>query len=105
MLEHPQQPNMSSWEDSNMIKPPSLSPWSSVNKPHTNGPNPARVVSDIVENAAVKASATGILSSNPRIQAAQSEWERKSQGKLHIQQKYSSDMNQDSLQDHLGHLH
>ncbi|CAJ0541255.1 Ff.00g079590.m01.CDS01 [Fusarium sp. VM40] len=71
---------MSSRDDSNMIKPPSFSPWSSVNKPQTNGPNPARVVSDIIENAAVKASAAGILSSNPRIQAAQSEWERKSQG-------------------------
>ncbi|WZH42976.1 uncharacterized protein QYS62_003975 [Fusarium acuminatum] len=71
---------MSSREDSNKIKPPSFSPWTSVNKPQTNGPNPARIVSDIMENAAVKASVAGILSSNPRIQAAQSEWERKSQG-------------------------
>ncbi|SPJ82512.1 uncharacterized protein FTOL_09917 [Fusarium torulosum] len=71
---------MSSREESNKIKPPSFSPWSSVNKPKTNGPKPARIVSNIMENAAVKASAAGILSSNPRIQAAQSEWERRSQG-------------------------
>ncbi|KAM0340844.1 hypothetical protein ACHAPU_010260 [Fusarium lateritium] len=57
------------------MKDTSFSPWASVNRPE-----PARVVSDIMENAAVKASAAGILSGNPRIQAAQSEWERKSQG-------------------------
>jgi hypothetical protein len=85
MIEHSQQPNMSSREDSKKIKPTSFSSWSSVNKPKTNGPEPARIISDIMENAAVKASAAGILSSNPRIQAAQSEWERRSQGKLHMQ--------------------
>ncbi|KAF5668108.1 hypothetical protein FHETE_5374 [Fusarium heterosporum] len=57
------------------MKDTSYSPWASINRPE-----PARIVSDIIENAAVKASAAGILSSNPRIQAAQSEWERKGQG-------------------------
>ncbi|KAM0293230.1 hypothetical protein ACHAO9_001951 [Fusarium lateritium] len=71
---------MSSREDPKKIKPTSYSPWNSVNRPKTNGPEPTRIVSDIMENAAVKASAAGILSSNPRIQAAQSEWERRSQG-------------------------
>ncbi|KAJ4251936.1 hypothetical protein NW762_011236 [Fusarium torreyae] len=76
---------MSSSEDTNKIKRTSFSPWSSVNRAKagpmkSSGPEPARIVSDIVENAAVKASAAGSLSTNPKIQAAQLEWERRSQG-------------------------
>ncbi|KAF4970849.1 hypothetical protein FSARC_2215 [Fusarium sarcochroum] len=84
MLEESKLRMMSSSEDTNKIKRTSFSPWSSVNKPKpkpmkSSGPEPARIVSDIVENAAVKASAAGSLSTNPKIQAAQMEWERRRQ--------------------------
>ncbi|KAF9771547.1 hypothetical protein IL306_010810 [Fusarium sp. DS 682] len=64
--------------DPSMIKRSTFVPWNPANKANT-GPEPSRIVSDIIGSAAVKASAVGFLSNNPRIQAAQSEWERKSQ--------------------------
>ncbi|KAG4277272.1 hypothetical protein FPRO04_07569 [Fusarium proliferatum] len=67
---------MSSNADPTIVKSTGFKPWNSV-KANVNIPEPSRIVSDIVGSAAVKASAAGILSSNPRIQAAQSEWERR----------------------------
>ncbi|KAF4336470.1 hypothetical protein FBEOM_9678 [Fusarium beomiforme] len=64
--------------DPSMIKRSTFVPWNPINKVNP-GPEPSRIVSDIIGSAAVKASAVGFLSNNPRIQAAQSEWERKSQ--------------------------
>ncbi|KAF5719233.1 hypothetical protein FGLOB1_1254 [Fusarium globosum] len=66
---------MSSNADPTIVKSTGFKPWNSV-KASVNIPE-SRIVSDIVGSAAVKASAAGILSSNPRIQAAQSEWERR----------------------------
>ncbi|KAG7410668.1 hypothetical protein Forpe1208_v009853 [Fusarium oxysporum f. sp. rapae] len=68
---------MSGSEDPSMIKNTSFIPWNPALKANVNIPEPSRIISDIVGSAAVKASAAGILSSNPRIQAAQSEWERR----------------------------
>ncbi|RKL48000.1 hypothetical protein BFJ70_g2363 [Fusarium oxysporum] len=62
-------------EDPSMTKNTGFIPWNPALKANVNIPEPSRIVSDIVGSAAVKASAAGILSSNPRIQAAQSEWE------------------------------
>lgn len=81
------QPNMASQEDptANKIKRTSFSPWSSgimgsrpgaVPKGHAQVPEPSRIVSDILEGAAVKASAAGGLANNAKIQALQKEWER-----------------------------
>ncbi|KAI1013933.1 hypothetical protein LB504_008922 [Fusarium proliferatum] len=67
---------MSGNADPTIVKSTGFKPWNSV-KANVNVPEPSRIVSDIVGSAAVKASAAGILSSNPRIQAAQSEWERR----------------------------
>ncbi|KAL5613191.1 hypothetical protein FOVSG1_002254 [Fusarium oxysporum f. sp. vasinfectum] len=64
-------------EDPSMTKNTGFIPWNPALKANVNIPEPSRIVSDIVGSAAVKASAAGILSSNPRIQAAQSEWERR----------------------------
>lgn len=80
MLEGSNSPMMSSGEPSKS-KGPSYSPWMAINKPkESTNPEPSRIVSDIVDNTAPKASSVGILASNPRIQAAQSEWERKLEG-------------------------
>lgn len=65
---------MSSNEDTSMKQNTGFIPWNSAK---VNAPEPSRIVSDIIGSAAVKASAASILSSNPRIQAAQSEWERR----------------------------
>jgi hypothetical protein len=70
-------PTMSGSDDPSMIKSTSFIPWNPALKANVNIPEPSRIVSNIAGNAAVKASAAGILSSNPRIQAAQSEWERR----------------------------
>ncbi|KAJ4321283.1 hypothetical protein N0V84_005417 [Fusarium piperis] len=81
------QPNMASQEDpaANKIRRTSFSPWSSgimgsrpgaVPKSQAQGPEPSRIVSDILEGAAVKASVAGGLASNAKIQALQKEWER-----------------------------
>ncbi|KAF5670816.1 hypothetical protein FDENT_11137 [Fusarium denticulatum] len=61
-------------EDPSMKQNTGFIPWNSAK---VNTLEPSRIVSDIIGSAAVKASAASILSSNPRIQAAQSEWERR----------------------------
>ncbi|KAF4975693.1 hypothetical protein FZEAL_7548 [Fusarium zealandicum] len=76
---------MSSHEDPSpaKIKRSTFSPWSSgvmSSKPpkkDVRGPEPARVVSDILEGAAVKPSAAaGGLANSAKIMALQKEWER-----------------------------
>ncbi|GKU02079.1 unnamed protein product [Fusarium langsethiae] len=56
--------------------------WAAVNKPKEFDPEPGRVVSDIDGDMALKTSAarlSSLLASNPKIKAAQSEWEKKNQ--------------------------
>ncbi|KAF4446222.1 Protein SERAC1 [Fusarium austroafricanum] len=74
MFDHSGPPMMSA-ENLAKIKR-SYSPWNPANKPKSKDSEPARIVSDIVQDPAVKPSAAGFLSSNPQIQAAQSVWER-----------------------------
>ncbi|RMJ09111.1 hypothetical protein CDV36_011274 [Fusarium kuroshium] len=81
------QPTMASQEDpaANKMKRTSFSPWSSgimgsrpgtMPKSHAQGPEPPRIVSDILEGAAVKTSAVGGLANNAKIQALQRQWEQ-----------------------------
>lgn len=81
------QPNMASQEDpaANKMKRTSFSPWSSgimgsrpgtVPKSHAQDPEPPRIVSDILEGAAVKTSVVGGLANNAKIQALQRQWEQ-----------------------------
>lgn len=79
MLGDPNSPSLSS-EDLARLPRPSIASWMAVNKPKLNGPEPARIVSDIAEPTAAQSSAAGALATNSRIQAAQLEWERRNQG-------------------------
>jgi hypothetical protein len=59
--------------------------WPAVNKPKdTTGPEPARIVNDLDDNIPKTSAArlSAMLANNPKIQAAQSEWEKKNQREL-----------------------
>lgn len=65
--------------------------WGTDNNPKESDPEPARVVSDIQNDGALKTPAAGLssmLASNPKIKAAQSEWEKKKQRELSVQVTY-----------------